>query len=284
MAFYTEFKNLTTGLDVVDISEFAAASVGTEFTRLNGISYVKNSFGFLDIIGTTDKLPISGGALTGPVTTNSTFDGRDVGADGIKLDTIESNANNYTLPSTVIHESELSSSVSSTSITTAANSAAVKDAYDRVWPNTTYSIGDGELSEINFTNADNIKLDGIAASANNYALPGSVIHEGELSSSVSSTSITTAANSAAVKDAYDRSWPDTTYSVGDGGLTQVNFTNADNTKLDGIESGATADQTAGQIKAHLSSSIGSSEMLTLSTLLIKNSAGTTVKTIHGAGA
>ena len=39
----------------------------------------------------------------------------------------------------------------------------------------------------------------------------------------------------------------TTYSVGDGGLTQINFTSADNTKLDGIETGATADQTAAQI-------------------------------------
>jgi hypothetical protein len=238
MAFYTEFKNLTTGLDVVDISEFASAPVGTEFTRLNGISYKKNSFGFLDIIGTTDKLPIIGGGLTGPVTTNSTFDGRYVATDGAKLDTIESNANDYTLPATVIHESELSSSVSSTSITTAANSAAVKAAYDRAWPNTTYSVGDGELSEVSFTNADNIKLDGMVAGANNYALPATVIHESELSSSVSSTSTTVAANSAAVKTAYDRSWPNTTYSVGDGELSEINFTTADNTKLDGIDTSA----------------------------------------------
>jgi len=41
----------------------------------------------------------------------------------------------------------------------------------------------------------------------------------------------------------------TTYSVGDGGLSQINFTSADNTKLDGIETGATADQTASQITA-----------------------------------
>jgi len=34
---------------------------------------------------------------------------------------------------------------------------------------------------------------------------------------------------------------DTTYSVGDGGLTQNNFTNADHSKLDGIASGATAN-------------------------------------------
>ena len=39
----------------------------------------------------------------------------------------------------------------------------------------------------------------------------------------------------------------TTYSVGDGGLTEINFTSADNTKLDAIESGATADQTAAEI-------------------------------------
>jgi hypothetical protein len=35
----------------------------------------------------------------------------------------------------------------------------------------------------------------------------------------------------------------TTYSVGDGGLTQVNFTTADNTKLDGIEAGANVTDT-----------------------------------------
>ena len=40
----------------------------------------------------------------------------------------------------------------------------------------------------------------------------------------------------------------TTYSVGDGGLTQVNFTTADNTKLDGIEASATANQTGAEIK------------------------------------
>ena len=40
----------------------------------------------------------------------------------------------------------------------------------------------------------------------------------------------------------------TTYSVGDGGLTQNNFTNTLKTKLDGIEASATADQTAAEIR------------------------------------
>jgi hypothetical protein len=45
-------------------------------------------------------------------------------------------------------------------------------------------------------------------------------------------------------------WVDTntTYSVGDGGLTTNDFTSADHTKLDGIEASATADQTNGEIK------------------------------------
>ena len=41
----------------------------------------------------------------------------------------------------------------------------------------------------------------------------------------------------------------TVYSVQDGGLSQNNFTNADHTKLNGIEASATADQTNAEIKA-----------------------------------
>jgi len=40
----------------------------------------------------------------------------------------------------------------------------------------------------------------------------------------------------------------TTYSVQDGELSQVSFTTSDNSKLDGIESGATADQTSEEIQ------------------------------------
>ena len=39
-------------------------------------------------------------------------------------------------------------------------------------------------------------------------------------------------------------WINTTYTVGDGGLTEINFTSADNTKLDGIEASADVTDTA----------------------------------------
>ena len=52
-------------------------------------------------------------------------------------------------------------------------------------------------------------------------------------------------------------YTNTTYSVGDGGLTQNNFTNTLKTKLDGIEASATADQTAGEILTLLEDGIDS---------------------------
>ena len=47
--------------------------------------YTKNSAGaIVELKGNSaDKLPLSGGALTGALTTNSTIDGRDVAADGV---------------------------------------------------------------------------------------------------------------------------------------------------------------------------------------------------------
>jgi hypothetical protein len=80
--------------------------------------------------------------------------------------------------------------------------------------------------------------------AGNGLLGGTITSLGtfsvNMSSAVDSTSIIVVANSAAVKTAYDRSWPNTTYSVEDGGLTQKNFTSDLKTKLDGVATGATS--------------------------------------------
>ncbi len=78
--------------------------------------------------------------------------------------------------------------------------------------NTTYSVGDGGLTEINFTSADNTKLDGIEASA------------------------TADQSNAEIKTAYEAN-SDTNA-----------FTDADHSKLDGIEASATADQTNAEIR------------------------------------
>jgi len=142
------------------------------------------------------KLPLAGGALTGAVTTNSTFDGRDVAADGTKLDGIEANATGDQ--------------------TNAEIRAAVEAATD---------------SNV-FTDADHSKLNGIEASAN-------------VTDTANVVAALTAGTNVAIASNGTISSTDTntTYSVGDGGLTQKNFTTTLKSKLDGIETSAKDDQT-----------------------------------------
>ena len=108
--------------------------------------------------------------------------------------------------------------------------------------NTTYSVGDGGLTQNNFTDALKTKLDGIEASATadqtNEEIQDIV---GAMVSGNTESGITV------------------TYQDSDGTLdfsvasqTDNNFTDADHTKLDGIEASATADMTASEIVALLS--------------------------------
>lgn len=55
---------------------------------------------------------------------------------------------------------------------------------------------------------------------------------------------------------------DTTYTVGDGGLTEINFTAAKDSKLAGIEAGATDDLTGTEIVSLLDAELGSSDWQT----------------------
>jgi|TARA_R110000764_G_scaffold155997_3_gene243917 hypothetical protein len=108
---------------------------------------------------------------------------------------------------------------------------------------TTYTVGDGGLTQVNFTTADNTKLDGIAASANNYTLPASVVHDTEAGALHATDALSIAGQVITLKRGNNTTETvtipaDTTYSVGDGGLTEINFTSADNVKLDGIAAGA----------------------------------------------
>ena len=118
------------------------------------------------------------------IITSGTVDGRDVSADGTKLDGIESNAT----------ADQTKSDIDALGI---AASTAATLANARTIAGTSF---DGSANiDISYTNLTN-KL-----------------------------------------------------SVGDGGLTQNNFTDALKTKLDGVETGATADQTAAEIKTLLNS-------------------------------
>ncbi len=94
-------------------------------------------------------LPKAGGALTGAVTTNSTFDGRDVATDGTKLDGIASGAQ-------VNVPTNLGSGTSATDVTIVSSTGS-----NTTVPAATTSAA-GCISA-----ADKTKLDGIASNATN---------------------------------------------------------------------------------------------------------------------
>ena len=99
--------------------------------------------------------------------------------------------------------------------------------------NTTYSVGDGGLTQKNFTTTLKSKLDAIEASADVTDTTNVV------AALTGGTNVTIAANGT-----VSSTDTNTTYSVGNGGLTQINFTSADNSKLDGIEAGANVTDAA----------------------------------------
>jgi len=213
------------------------------------------------------KLPKAGGTMTGDLTVpnvivSGNVDGRDVSVDGTKLDGIEAGATNYTHPTnhaiSVITglQTALDGKVDDAQVLTNVPANAVFTD-----TNTTYSVGDGGLTQINFTSADNTKLDGIATGATNTV--GNATHTGEVTGSGALTIANDVVDAGNLKvtgngttSQYLRSdadgtftWatpPDTntTYSVGDGGLSQINFTSADHTKLNGIATGATDNTVA----------------------------------------
>ena len=82
--------------DIVFIHSFGTFLLADHYSkvaadaRYSTVTYVDSSV--------ATKLPLAGGAMTGAITTNSTFDGRDVATDGTKLDGISTSANNYTHP------------------------------------------------------------------------------------------------------------------------------------------------------------------------------------------
>ena len=97
--------------DVTDTANVTAAGalMDSEVTNLAQVKAFAASDYATSAQGTlaTNALPKSGGAMTGAITTNSTFDGRDVATDGTKLDGIAASANNYSHPN---HSGEVTSS------------------------------------------------------------------------------------------------------------------------------------------------------------------------------
>ena len=108
--------------------------------------------------------------------------------------------------------------------------------------NTQYSVGDGGLSQVNFTTTRRDKLDGISSGANNYSFivgdhnnSQSTITNGEVFRILQGGATTVTRNA---DNQITISSTNTTYGVGDNGRTEKNFTTALFNKLNGIAASA----------------------------------------------
>ena len=166
-------------------------------------------------------LPKAGGAMTGAITTNSTFDGRDVATDGTKLDGIEASA--------------------TADQTDAQIRAAVEAATD---------------SNV-FTDADHTKLNAIEASADvtdttNVTASGALM-DSEVTNlaqvkAFASSDYATAAQGTLAAAALPKAGGAMTGAITTNSTFDGRDVATDGTKLDGIEASATADQTAAEIR------------------------------------
>ncbi|MDB4439174.1 tail fiber domain-containing protein [bacterium] len=247
-----------------DITGNADTATALQTSRtINGVSF--NGTANITVADST-KLPLGGGAMTGAITTNSTFDGRDVSVDGSKLDGIETNADvtdvtNVTAAGALM-DSEVTNlaqvkAFSSADYATAAQGTLAANALPKSGGALTGAVTTSSTFDGRDVSVDGAKLDGIATSANNYSLPlatttvrgGIELYSNTDQTVVPNTVTATAGRTyglqlnSANQAMVNVPWINTTYSVGDGGLTQINFTSADNTKLDGIEAGADVTDT-----------------------------------------
>ena len=198
-----------------------------DHSKLDGIAANANNFSLSAattediggiIVGT--GLSISDSTLSVSVPTANDF----TNTLKSKLDGIESNA---TADQTAAEIRTLVGSASDSNVFTDADHTKLDGIAAGAEVNP--SVGDGGLTQKNFTTTLKNKLDGIAANANNFSLSAATTED--LGGIIVGTGL---------------SISDSTLSV--SVPTANDFTNTLKSKLDGIESGATADQTAAEIR------------------------------------
>ena len=145
----------------------------------------------------------------------------------------------------------------------------------------TYQDGDGTLdfavasqTDNNFTTALKNKLDGIASGATNVTNTNQLTNgAGFITATLTNEQVQDIVG--AMVSSNTESGITVTYQDSDGTLdfsvasqTDQNFTNADHSKLNGIESGATADQTASEIVALISGQTIAPNVITTTNLTL----------------
>ena len=232
----SKLDGIESGADVTDTANVTAAGavMDSEVTDLPGIKAVT--------VSTLQVKPSEGAFVDG---------------DKTKLNTIESNAD-VTDTANVVAALTAGTNITIASDGTIASTATgggggVSDIVDDLTPELG---GDLDLNGQDITGTGNIAITG-TVNTRDMAADGTKLDAIEALADVTDTdnvvaALTAGTNVTIAADGTISSTDtntNTTYTIGDGGLTTNDFTNADHSKLDAIEAGATADQTKADIDA-----------------------------------
>jgi len=271
----TKLDGIESGADVTNTTSVtsAGALMDSEVTNLTQVKAFDSSDYATSAQGTlaTNALPKSGGAMTGAITTNSTFDGRDVATDGTKLDGIEAGAD-----------------ITNTTSVTSAGALMDSEVTDLSGiKSVTISTLQVKPSEGAFANGDKTKLDGVEASAD-VTDTANVTSAGALmDSEVTNLAQVKAFDSSDYATSAQGTTADNALPKSGGAMTGAITTNStfdgrdvatDGTKLDGIEASADVTDTAnvtssGALMDSEVTDLSGIKSVTISTLQVKPSEG-----------
>ena len=191
-----------------------------ELEILDGATVTTTELNYVDGVTSSiqtqlnNKLSLSGGAMTGAITTNSTFDGRDVATDGTKLDGIEASADVTDTANVTAAGALMDSEVTNLAQVKAFDSTDYATAAQGTLATAALPKSGGAMTGAITTNST---FDGVDIATRDGVL----------------TSTTTTANAALPKSGGAMTGAITTNSTFDGRDVAT-----DGTKLDGIEASA----------------------------------------------
>jgi len=235
--------------DLADVNDGTVALTSPQFTSadINGGTIDGTTIG-----GTTAAAgSFTTVSATGNITVGGTVDGRDVATDGTKLDGIESSAD-VTDTTNVV-----AALTAGTNVTIAADGTISSTD-----TNTTYTVGDGGLTEKNFTTALKTKLDGVETGATADQTASEILTaiktvDGASSGLDADTVDGVEASSFLRSDANDSMSHILTISgSGVGGYPRLKLSSNSSTSTSYIDMGVSSDSDHGQINYNHGSSSG----------------------------
>ena len=261
----TKLDGIEASADVTDTTNVTAAGalMDSEVTNLAQVKAFDSADYATAAQGTTADaaLPKAGGAMTGAITTNSTFDGRDVATDGTKLDGIEASADVTDTANVTTAGALMDSEVTNLAQVKAFDSADYATAAQGTTADAALPKAGGAMTGAITTNStfdgrdvatDGTKLDGIEASADVTDATNVTAAGALMDSEVTNLAQVKAFNSADYATAAQGTTADAALPKSGGAMTGAITTNStfdgrdvatDGTKLDGIEASADVTDT-----------------------------------------